>query len=115
MMTSQMTLVACCLLVVALTVSYCNGQTKRIKWRPQGRFGKRTMSRSPLFLDDEIFSDFRTSRALDIPVEQFFSVQKLAQMDTRPRLCSVTGIEGYPLCESLVSSSTDSQELGSSK
>ncbi|CAG5127819.1 unnamed protein product, partial [Candidula unifasciata] len=88
MKTTKNLVVSFCILVVVFSV-FSLGQT----WRPQGRFGKRL---SP---DNVQVPDFRLSLTSEIPVEAFFSKEDFSQFKSIPRLCSVSGIKGYPLCD----------------
>nr|BBD49871.1 luqin-1 [Ambigolimax valentianus] len=89
MKTSQKLIYSCCLLI-AIFGAFCSGQT----WRPQGRFGKRV---HPVGQSALQYLGFPQSR--DIPVEDLFSVKDIQKAKSKPRLCSLTGLQGYPLCD----------------
>nr|ARS01399.1 luquin 1 [Deroceras reticulatum] len=88
MKTSQK-LIYSCFLLVAIFGIFCTGQT----WRPQGRFGKRGHSAQSALQ----YLGFPLSH--DIPVEELFSVKDIQKAKSKPRLCSLTGLQGYPLCD----------------
>ncbi|BFZ06272.1 hypothetical protein BsWGS_09311 [Bradybaena similaris] len=97
----QYVTIICCLLV-AILVTLCHSQT----WRPQGRFGKRVSSRHfSAEADSPRHPSFGLSNLLQIPVELFFSEKEVEHMKTKPRLCSVSGLHGYPACDFVTSSS----------
>ncbi|BFZ22236.1 hypothetical protein BsWGS_25274 [Bradybaena similaris] len=92
---------SCCILLLVFRV-FSAGQT----WRPQGRFGKRL---SPA--DDA--PDFRLSLSGEIPVEAFYSIKDFSQFKSKPRLCSLSGLKGYPLCDlSILSSTRETDDWG---
>nr|BAA76406.1 cardio-excitory peptide-1 precursor [Lissachatina fulica] len=99
MKTTQMMMMLCCLMACILS-AISSGQS----WRPQGRFGKR-LSQGRLE-DDSAAADFGLSRIHEIPIEAFFSKRDIGQLKSKPRLCSLSGVQGYPLCGMVVSSST---------
>ncbi|CAG5115694.1 unnamed protein product [Candidula unifasciata] len=104
----QYVTIICCLLVAILS-TVCHSQT----WRPQGRFGKRL---SPSRVSAEAKMTHHPSRGFssfhDIPVEMFFTETEVDQMKFKPRLCSVSGLRGYPVCNfETTSSRRDTDDL----
>lgn len=87
MNTVQQALYVCYAVAVVLTV--CSASPA---WRPQGRFGKR---------GDKLAAagqDLAMPQLTAVPVELFYNPRELRATGFRPRLCSVTGVEGYPAC-----------------
>nr|AAD02473.1 cardioexcitatory peptide precursor [Lymnaea stagnalis] len=80
MKTSQIMISTCCVLSVIFSLCYATPH-----WRPQGRFGKRTT-------EDDNVPDFGISRLQDIPIELMFSKNELSRRNSKPRLCSTSGV-----------------------
>ncbi|KAK0053215.1 abdominal ganglion neuropeptides L5-67 [Biomphalaria pfeifferi] len=121
MKTSQIILSCCCVLAAVLTVCYSKPQwrpqgrfgkrtdlssttdtDKRSPWRPQGRFGKRTLA-------DEYSVPFFHTR--EIPVEILFTTKDLENPAFRPVLCTVTAVSGYPVCETALVETRDTDAI----
>merc|ERR1711934_500786 len=117
----------CCLLSVSALLTACQTYSPPSAWRPQGRFGKRTAEEDPVLSlttgDDgwnrrlsrrggwrpqgrmgkrsphDLPADDVSEPLLSaIPVELFYSLRDLTSSDFRPQMCSILGVEGYPVC-----------------
>nr|ARS01400.1 luquin 2 [Deroceras reticulatum] len=90
----QHTMVSCCLLVVIMCT--LGEGTKVPPWKPQGRFGKRQSLRSE---GGSLVPAIGFLTNPEVPVEALFTDTQMAQFQTKPRLCSVSGNVDYPVCE----------------
>ncbi|NP_001191480.1 abdominal ganglion neuropeptides L5-67 precursor [Aplysia californica] len=88
-------LLVCLAYVMAAILSLCASAPS---WRPQGRFGKRTIPDRLPQTEESSLPDFGFSHLPALPLELFYNPRDLVHSGFRPRLCSVSGVEGYPPC-----------------
>nr|BBD49872.1 luqin-2 [Ambigolimax valentianus] len=97
--------VSCCMLAVVMCTL---GDSQ--PWRPQGRFGKRLSS--SLGEGESLVPALSFWTFHEVPVEALFTDKQIDQFHTKPRLCSVSGHQDFPVCE-FASSITDKDSHGS--